>query len=84
MILIGFKCLRLFSKHHDLPLMRVHMMNTVKQEVINILNKLPDDVDIDEIMYRLYVLDSIRKGLKDVEEGRTLTSEEVKQAIDSW
>lgn len=60
------------------------MMNTVKQEVINILNKLPDDVDIDEIMYRLYVLDSIRKGLKDVEEGRTLTSEEVKQAIDSW
>ncbi len=59
-------------------------MNTVKQEVINILNKLPDDVDIDEIMYRLYVLDSIHKGLKDVEEGRTLTSEEVKQAIDSW
>ncbi len=59
-------------------------MNTVKQEVINILNKLPDDVDIDEIMYRLYVLDSIRKGLKDAEEGRTLTSEEVKQAIDSW
>ncbi len=37
---------------------------------------LPDDVDMHEIMYQLYVLDKIRKGQEAVEQGKTITSEE--------
>jgi predicted transcriptional regulator len=39
---------------------------------------------MDEIMYRLYVLDKIRKGQEAVEQDRTVTSEELKREIDSW
>lgn len=39
---------------------------------------------MDEIMYRLYVLDKIRKGQEAVEQGRSVTSEELKREIDSW
>ncbi len=35
-------------------------------------------------MYRLYVLDKIRKGQEAVEQGQSVTSEELKREIDSW
>lgn len=59
-------------------------MHAVKQEALETIGKLPDDTDMDEIMYRLYVLDKIRKGQEAVEQGQTLTSEELKREIDSW
>ncbi len=59
-------------------------MQAAKQEAINTINQLPENTDMDEIMYRLYVLDKIRKGQKAVEQGKTITSEELKREIDSW
>lgn len=59
-------------------------MNAAKQEALKTINQLPEDADMDEIMYRLYVLDKIRKGQLAVEQGHTLTSEELKREIDSW
>lgn len=45
---------------------------------------LPDDADMDEIMYQLYVLNKIRKGQEAVEQGRTTSSEALKREIESW
>ena len=59
-------------------------MQPAKQEALEAIRKLPDDTDMDEIMYRLYVLDKIRKGQETVEQNRTVTSEEPKREIDSW
>ncbi len=59
-------------------------MQPAKQEALETIRKLPDDTDMDEIMYRLYVLDKIRKGQEAVEQDRTITSEELKREIDSW
>ena len=59
-------------------------MQPAKQEALETIRKLPDDTDMDEIMYRLYVLDKIRKGQAAVEQDRTVTSEELKRKIDSW
>jgi predicted transcriptional regulator len=59
-------------------------MQPAKQEALETIGKLPDDTDMDEIMYRLYVLDKIRKGQEAAEQGQTITSEELKREIDSW
>ena len=59
-------------------------MQPVKQEAIEAISKLPDDTDMDEIMYRLYVLDKIRKGQQAADEGRTISHEELKREIDTW
>jgi hypothetical protein len=59
-------------------------MQPAKQEALDTIDKLPDDTDMDEIMYRLYVLDKIRKGQEAVNKGRTATSEELRREIDSW
>lgn len=59
-------------------------MQAAKQEALNTIEQLPEDADMDEIMYRLYVLDKIRKGQEAVEQGKTITSEEFKGEINSW
>lgn len=59
-------------------------MQTVKQEVLNTVGQLPEDVDMDEVMYRLYVIDKIRKGQQAVEDGQTISHEDLKKEIDKW
>ena len=59
-------------------------MQAAKQEALNTIGQLPEDADMDEIMYRLYVLDKIRKGQEAIKQGRTLTSDELRREIDTW
>ncbi|MBT4860241.1 MAG: hypothetical protein HN929_11350 [Chloroflexi bacterium] len=59
-------------------------MQAVKQEALNTISQLPEDTDMDEIMYRLYVLDKIRKGQEAVVQGKTISNEELKREIDTW
>jgi len=59
-------------------------METLKEEAINAISKLPESVDVDEIMYRLYVIDKIRKGQKAILEGKTISLELLKEEMRSW
>ena len=59
-------------------------MLAIKQEVLKVISQMPGDSDMDEIMYRLYVLDKIKKGQEAVAQAETLTSEQLKQEIDGW
>lgn len=59
-------------------------MGSLKQEALNAISKMPDAVDIDEIMYRLYVIDKVRKGKEAVQQGDTVSIEELKKEIESW
>jgi hypothetical protein len=59
-------------------------MHAAKQEALDTIGKLPEDTDMDEIMYRLYVLDKIRKGQLAAEKGDTMDAEELKREIDTW
>ena len=59
-------------------------MQTVKQEVLNTVGQLPEDVDMEEVMYQLYVVDKIRKGQQAVEDGQTISHEDLKKEIDKW
>jgi hypothetical protein len=59
-------------------------MENLKQEAINAISKMSDSADIEEIMYRLYVIDKVRKGKEAVEQGDTISIEELKREIESW
>lgn len=49
-----------------------------------LLKKLDDKSTFDDIMYELYVMQKIERGLKDIEEGRVLTHEQVKRELHKW
>ncbi len=59
-------------------------MLAIKQEALRTISSLPDDTDIDEIMYRLYIVNKIRKGQQAIEQKKTLSSDELKQEIAAW
>jgi predicted transcriptional regulator len=58
--------------------------HSAKQEALEAIQRLPDTADTEQIMYRLYVLENIRRGQQDVAEGKTQPAEEVFKDIQSW
>ena len=50
-----------------------------KQEVLNVINALPEDVSFDDVLYELYVMSNIIAGLSDLDEGRVHSHEEVRR-----
>ena len=59
-------------------------MESLKQEALNSISKMPDTAEIDDIMYRLYVIDKVRKGREAVNRGEVVSIEELKKEIGSW
>jgi hypothetical protein len=57
---------------------------TLKQEALESIQRLPEDVDIDEIMYRLYVVDKLRKSREAIEQGQVIGHDNLKHEIEQW
>ena len=56
-------------------------MLAIKEEAINIIRDLPENVEWDDLMYKLYVRQKIESGLKAIEEGKTISLEEAKRRL---
>jgi len=48
-------------------------MTIAKQKVFELIKDLPEEVDIDEIIYRLYLRQKLESAEKDVREGTRKT-----------
>ena len=59
-------------------------MHSAKEEVMEILKGLPDNSTFEEIQYHLYVRQKIERGIKDIEEGRSFTQEEMERRMGRW
>ncbi|MFQ5799450.1 MAG: hypothetical protein ACE5H0_12280 [Bacteroidota bacterium] len=59
-------------------------METAKEEVRRILDSLPDDATLEDIQYRSYVRQAIAAGLRDVDQGRVVSQEEVERRMARW
>ena len=57
-------------------------MESLKQEALNVISKMPDSAEIDDIMYQLYVIDKVRKGREAVKRGEIITIEDLKKEIE--
>ena len=60
-------------------------MNISKAKLNSIIQEFPDDVDIEEVMYRLYLLHKIESGEADVKSGNMMTHvEAVERLSKKW
>jgi len=59
-------------------------METLKQEAIKVISKLPETASIDDIMYELYVIDKVRKGKEAAERGDVISIEDLKKEMQTW
>lgn len=56
-------------------------MRTAKEEVRRMLEQIPDDATFEDIQYHIYVREKIERGLKDIQEGHSLSQEEAEQRM---
>ncbi|OGP83028.1 MAG: hypothetical protein A2Y95_04660 [Deltaproteobacteria bacterium RBG_13_65_10] len=59
-------------------------MKTAKEDVRQILDELPDDASLEEIQYSIYVRQKIERGLKNLDEGRSISQEEAETRMSKW
>ena len=59
-------------------------MATEKENIMQMIKDLPDDVSMDDIIEAIYVRQKILKGLRDSEEGRVYSHEEAKEILKKW
>jgi predicted transcriptional regulator len=59
-------------------------MESAKEEVRRILESLPDDATLEDIQYRIYVRQAIAAGLRDIDQGRVVSQEEVERRMSRW
>jgi predicted transcriptional regulator len=55
-----------------------------KEKIHKTIDRLPDDLTVDQVIEELILLEKIEEGIKDANEERTFTTKEVKSKLDKW
>jgi hypothetical protein len=56
----------------------------VSEQVHETVNTLGSEFTMDQLFERLSFIESVKEGLKDIEEGRTMTEEEFENEMKKW
>ncbi|MDI6804400.1 MAG: hypothetical protein QME58_11240 [Bacteroidota bacterium] len=59
-------------------------MQVIKKEIIESFSDFPDEVEIEDLMYRLYVIDKIKKGQLAVKNNEVVSANDLKKEIETW
>ncbi|MBI5634849.1 MAG: hypothetical protein HZA15_15385 [Nitrospirae bacterium] len=59
-------------------------MAGIKQQVIQMIQSLPDEISIDDIMAELYFKLQVDSGLKELDEGKGIPHEEIEKRMSKW
>jgi len=59
-------------------------MATLKEQLQEVVESLPDDCTMEEFRYRLYVRQKIDEGVQAIDEGRVHSVEEAREIVKSW
>jgi predicted transcriptional regulator len=57
---------------------------STKEQMVQIIESQPEDSSFDEILRELAFARMIERGLEDVDQGRTVSHEEMGRRIASW
>ena len=56
-------------------------MGLRKKEVLDLVRGMPENVDVEELIYRLYLREKMERAEKDIAAGRTYSTEEVRRHV---
>jgi predicted transcriptional regulator len=59
-------------------------VGALKEQVIQLIQQVPDDVTIDDILSELYFKLQVDEGLKELDEGKGIPHQEVKERMSRW
>ena len=56
----------------------------LKETALEIIKKMPDGCSLENIMYQINLVAQVLEGVKDAEEGRLITTEELLARVEKW
>jgi len=59
-------------------------MTMIKEEVIKMIQNMPQDTSIEDIMAELYFRYQVNEGLRQLDEGKGIPHEEVEKRMEKW
>jgi predicted transcriptional regulator len=59
-------------------------MNALKEATIETIKKLPDNCSVEDIMYEINFISQVYDGLKDADEGRLISTDELLKKVTEW
>ena len=59
-------------------------MDSAKDQVHQILERLPESASLEDIQYHIYVRQKIEQGLEDADAGRVISHDEVRRRLAKW
>jgi predicted transcriptional regulator len=60
------------------------MPATVKQSVLEMIERLPETVSVEDIMAELYLRQKVDEGLRQLDAGEGIEHEEAKRRLAKW
>jgi hypothetical protein len=57
---------------------------SIKEGVIQLIQRLPDDCTLEDIEYHLYVRSKVDKALATLDDGKETTQEEAERRMSEW
>lgn len=57
-------------------------MTNAKEQVIEVINKMPDNASIEDIIYNIYFQIKLAKSEEDIKNGRLMSIEESKKRLE--
>jgi len=55
-----------------------------KQVALKMIEQMPADASLEDIIYELYFRQRVDRGLQELDAGKTISHEEVKQNLITW
>lgn len=59
-------------------------MDLLKATAIETIKKMPDGSTLENIMYQINLVAQVLEGVKDADEGRLITTEELLVRVEKW
>jgi predicted transcriptional regulator len=60
------------------------MSTTTKQAVMEMIERMPDDTSVEDIMAELYFRQKVDEGLRQLDAGEGIDHEEAKRRLGKW
>jgi len=55
-----------------------------REKILETVKELPQEFELEELIERLIFVDKVEKGLKQLDEGKTMTHQHVKEQAKQW
>ncbi len=59
-------------------------MNSLKEAALETIKRLPDQCSLEDIMHQINFIGQVLDGLKDAEDGKVVSTEELLARVTQW